>query len=296
MNLSTFYFIPSLLKGIWILAILAYIYGEKKNRKKNKIKINNMQNSFSTRDELSNCLNKFRKLLTDTQTKTPWLELYSYVSYLNIENIEQIASELNNEDKLHLFEIASLNHDGYLREKALTYLAKFETSDAFPYILMRLNDWVPEVRVSAQQALVKNLQLISATEVIKYRSLIEWLERTNRTDLKIVQHKIFEHFYFSHNTEEILSSIKKFKDKDRLFFWKSLNKIAICNDDLINSAIKDSFVEIRMQVAKNLPDNKLFKERLYKLFSDKSSRVRYMALISESFQIKIDEQVALKSS
>ncbi|MCX4084323.1 hypothetical protein N7281_05695 [Rickettsia hoogstraalii] len=117
-----------------------------------------------------------------------WPNLYANFSYYygyepdNLWSKEKLQSFTNfaPEEPAHLYGVASLNYSGYIREEALNYLEKLPTHEILPYILLRLNDWVPEVRVKANKILAKILPNISVIDLIKYHTLIEWLGKTRR--------------------------------------------------------------------------------------------------------------------
>ena len=54
---------------------------------------------------------------------------------------------------VHLYGLVSMNNSGYIREKALHYLEKVPSSEALPYLLLRLNDWVPQISAKALQVI-----------------------------------------------------------------------------------------------------------------------------------------------
>ncbi|WP_040256172.1 hypothetical protein [Rickettsia hoogstraalii] len=182
-----------------------------------------------------------RKLLIKPEIMKIWPNLYANFSYYygyepdNLWSKEKLQSFTNfaPEEPAHLYGVASLNYSGYIREEALNYLEKLPTHEILPYILLRLNDWVPEVRVKANKILAKILPNISVIDLIKYHTLIEWLGKTRRINLKEVQSKIFKYINKSKNRKELLIIMQKAFYEVRLFCWKVLTEEIINDDTLI---------------------------------------------------------------
>ncbi len=114
-----------------------------------------------------------------------------------------------------------------------------------PYILLRLNDWVPQVQKKAHKILDYILPSISVTDLIKYNNLIEWLEKTERVKLKNVQSKIFTQIHDHRNRDDLFEAMQEASLKERLLCWKALSEEAVYDDNLIDKAIIDPAPEIR---------------------------------------------------
>ncbi len=230
-----------------------------------------------------------RKLLTKKEVNLAWQNLYNscsfFFDYYHLDNdnmfgkteFKKIAN-FTPEEAAHLYGIASLNHNGYVREEALDYLKNLPTFEILPYILLRLNDWVPQVQTKAKAVLIKILPSINVVDLIGYYDLIEWLERTERAKLIDIQEIIFEQIRHSGNRAELFKVMQKVSFKERLLCWRSLTEEVVNDDTLIDKAITDPALEIRYWSALHLPKTINFKKRLSTLFADKSIRVRYAAL------------------
>lgn len=224
-----------------------------------------------------------RKLLTKKEVNTEWLKLYDCFSSgycrheLTKTNIKQFE-RFSPEEAVHLYGIATLNYSGYLRELALDYCQKFANFEVLPYVLLRLNDWVPQVQVKAQEVLADILPSISLINLIKCHSLIDWLERTERVKLKAVQAEIFNHIQNNSQREDLLAVMKKASLRERLFCLKALAPLVINDDGLIGLAMIDPAPEVRQWVLRHLPKSEYLTKGLSILLTDKANRVRYAAL------------------
>ena len=76
--------------------------------------------------------------------------------YLNRWRDEQIAHIGALTDVASLIEALNA-HNGYFREAALARCAVWLHADLLPALLLRLNDWVPQVRTQAQATLAQYL-------------------------------------------------------------------------------------------------------------------------------------------
>ena len=56
-----------------------------------------------------------------------------------------------------LLGIASFTANGYVREAAIKKLAEIRTGRELPFLVVRINDWVPQVQSAAQDALEERL-------------------------------------------------------------------------------------------------------------------------------------------
>ena len=74
----------------------------------------------------------------------------------------------------------SFHRSGYLREYAVKRLARIHDGSEVRYLLLRLNDWVPQVREAAQSAIEERLRDDQALHFAKHVSLIVRLEGTQR--------------------------------------------------------------------------------------------------------------------
>ncbi|MBL0320397.1 MAG: hypothetical protein IPP74_14075 [Alphaproteobacteria bacterium] len=233
-----------------------------------------------------------RKLLGQKGANESWQHLFRQYSYYDRERLFNSKSlkhfgSFPPDDAVHLYGMASFNHNGYIREEALHYLQNFPVREAIPYILLRLNDWVVQVRHKANAVLAQILPLISVTDLIKYYDTIERLEKTKHAQLTDIHSKILNQLQDSHNKKALLDIMKNMSFKERFFCWKALS-IEMPNDDqLLNIAIADPAPEIRQWVIGHLLTNPDFRKRIKILISDKAIRVRYSAIVaipSEDFE------------
>ena len=74
----------------------------------------------------------------------------------------------------------SAHPNGYFREQCLKHLAN--ERDVLQFILLRMNDWVPAIRLTAMTLLPEQLmQIQSCTEIIQAMPLAEYEELPRKT-------------------------------------------------------------------------------------------------------------------
>jgi hypothetical protein len=64
---------------------------------------------------------------------------------------------ITSDDKVWGYALASFHPNGFLREKAVIGLALIETGEEIPFLLLRSNDWVDQVRIRAESILEARL-------------------------------------------------------------------------------------------------------------------------------------------
>jgi len=222
-----------------------------------------------------------RRLLTGATSTTAWSNLYDsfsgYYSVINTTNIKKVKYATP-EEFAHLYGLASLNHNGYVREKALGHLKNYPAHEVLPYILIRLNDWVPQVRRQAKESLYAILPSVHIADLVKHHFLIDRLENANRVDLTNVQNAIFTHICTPKNRPILFEVMQNAPLGERIFCWKALTEEVRIDEALIDKAIADSTPEIRQWAARHLPISGSYQKRLKRLLSDRAVRVRYAAL------------------
>jgi len=81
-----------------------------------------------------------------------------------------------------LIGLASFHYSGYVREAAVRELAAQRTGQELPFLLIRLNDWVPEVRDIAAEAMSARIEPAYAVHFLANISLVFRLQSCGRVD------------------------------------------------------------------------------------------------------------------
>lgn len=205
-----------------------------------------------------------------------WNKVYDIVKYTHVELISMDRLLKFPEDiPIHLLGIASLNSNGYIREKSLRNFSKVSSSSAIPYILLRLNDWVLPVRIIAEYTLKSLLTVDNVDAFIDNSYLIDRLQNVLRVD-PINTMKFIEDYLSDDSIKsKIKNSLRHPQVKARLFSYMLLKDSISKDGDIINSALKDKSFEIRMwlvEAIKKLDSNQKA-VTVGKLLKDKSAKV-----------------------
>lgn len=96
--------------------------------------------------------------------------------------------EQSKEKDLSYYLELSKSYSGYQREQALIYLADVSDPVVFPVLLLRLNDYVPQVRAKAEQAMARWLVDASRVDLcLQYFADIAALETRKRVSEVVIQ-------------------------------------------------------------------------------------------------------------
>jgi hypothetical protein len=83
-----------------------------------------------------------------------------------------------------LFQLATMHPIGFVREEAIRILSARSAAGSIPYLLIRRNDWVPQVRAVASEALDRCLMPENAEQIVEALPLVHRLRTCYRADHK----------------------------------------------------------------------------------------------------------------
>jgi HEAT repeat protein len=86
------------------------------------------------------------------------------------------------ETSVSLLGIASCHTNGYVREAAVRELGKMQTGAELPFLFVRANDWVPQVRSVTRDLLLKRIQPDHINHLIAWLPLALRLAKMSRDD------------------------------------------------------------------------------------------------------------------
>jgi HEAT repeat protein len=76
---------------------------------------------------------------------------------LGPKDVVGLACEENESPNWAVLGLVSFHRSGYVRQEAVRQLAKFKDGNEFPFLLIRQNDWVPQVAADAKTAVEQRL-------------------------------------------------------------------------------------------------------------------------------------------
>jgi HEAT repeat protein len=81
-----------------------------------------------------------------------------------------------------LLQLSSFHANGFVREEAIRRLSLIRDGSELPYLLLRLNDWVPQVRHAAHGAVLDRLRPDYTASFVKALALVVRLQEARRAD------------------------------------------------------------------------------------------------------------------
>ncbi len=86
----------------------------------------------------------------------------------------------------YVFGLISFHRDGYIREAATQQLSKLTSGSEIQFLLIRANDWVPQVRRVAREALLLRADAQFAEELVQSLPLVMRLRDCRREDHSVL--------------------------------------------------------------------------------------------------------------
>ncbi|HEX7652394.1 MAG TPA: hypothetical protein VF607_02740 [Verrucomicrobiae bacterium] len=154
-----------------------------------------------------------------------------------------------------LLGLSSFHHNGYVRETAVNLLAQQRTGKELPFLLIRLNDWVIQVREAALAAIKKRIKPVYAAFFLINMELVLRLKRAGRVDQILLDEII--NLLRSPECQEVLQNGMTCKDKNiRRISYKLAHEADVIGRQIIlGSAINDPDTVVRYWAARHfLPE------------------------------------------
>lgn len=220
-------------------------------------------------------ISQFHKLKSQSQ-------LYSSLKYLPIEesDIDYFKINFKTDIAVKLLAIATFDHSGYVREKAINALAALRHPQAIRYILLRLGDWVKAVREAAYNAINAYFENTYTEVFINELKTVELLQRVERVDLQPAYNSIIHFITSNELTNEFYQNLHV-SDTARLLYVRSYFRVKPFEKSYTQLLISDKDFIVRMEILRHLDPLALKADEyaiINKLLQDSSSQVRLSAL------------------
>lgn len=108
---------------------------------------------------------------------------------------------------------SSFNPNGFIREQATMLIANYDTT--LGYIILRLNDWVLEVREAAAEAFNDRMELLADGELLGALPYIEKLKYGGRGNHSAQIDSFFKELSSSKSEQDLLAGLRSSNDKLR---------------------------------------------------------------------------------
>lgn len=171
-----------------------------------------------------------------------------YVWNISTKDVTALAA-LPRDIAVEVLGVASNVAYGFVREAALKQLEVLAHPRATAYVLLRLGDWVPQVRAAASQTLEALLQAGIARELIEHHRLVDLLRRTTRVDLKPIHARLMRELCSPRAQEAVEHALACGTTRQRLFCLRALSEPGPLSPDLVEVILNDPDPTIRAWLA-----------------------------------------------
>ncbi|MBF0208861.1 MAG: hypothetical protein HQK53_18515, partial [Oligoflexia bacterium] len=176
--------------------------------------------------------------------------------------------------------IISCDSDGHVREEAIKRLQTYLSNETFVFVVLRLNDWVPQVRNSAYSLMEKYLTIEFSDIVFRHLNMIQHLEKMQRCVHVPLINRAMD-ILLAPNNKVMLLRFAKDKDynhrRNALRLLSRMPELGI--EELTNLFARDRDIVIRKGLLDILLSSKIEWKFLFQNFSqDKHSSIRKIIL------------------
>lgn len=224
---------------------------------------------------------------------------------------------MTEEEKIIILGLCSLHPNGYFREKALNLLGAYESGKEFPFLIIRCNDWVREVRETARMYIENRLTTKNVKYIVHNLPLFFKLKNSKRND----QNNLFDQVvhllskkeslpFLDKGTKSPISKTRYFCyqiliytnifDKKLLFHYLKLEKEPYYRLFLLNEIMKEISMNEFTEYYSTLKRDKFpiirarALEKYYSLYPEKSIHELENALLDKSGTIRSLARFLLK--
>jgi hypothetical protein len=196
--------------------------------------------------------------------------------HIDDEDLDYFRIDFDEENYLTLIGIASLNRNGFIREKSVNELGRLHRQQNLKFILLRLRDWVTQVRFSALTAVKAYIGPEDVKGLMAELPLIDQLLDVRRTDLATVHEEIVQ-CILEHASPQ---DVNAFGDGVRLRYYRHFFKQCDIDESVAGRIFGDSNFLIRLLVLNQAAKFSIpFQKSIVRLaLKDKATLVKRKAL------------------
>ncbi|HVG19838.1 MAG TPA: HEAT repeat domain-containing protein [Blastocatellia bacterium] len=170
---------------------------------------------------------------------------------LKPSDLKKLESVCN--DSVTVLGMASFHKSGHIREAAIKRLDRTSSGKELPYLLIRLNDWVPNVREAAQQAINSRINARHAGSFMASLLLLARLKQAGRSDHRQLIETIETLLKSAESREALLGGLNS-PDRlnRRMSFSLAINATGIDQSSVMARALSDQDSVIRLWAARKI--------------------------------------------
>jgi hypothetical protein len=174
--------------------------------------------------------------------------------------------------------LPSFHPNGFRREEAIQRLAKWNDGRELRFLLLRVNDWVPQVRNAAREAVVARLTPGYVPHFARHLGLITRLQRSQRVDHSALLRTITQLLATSASRDVLIQSMNEHRGEARRVIVRILVENHSADVELFRALLRVHDPAIRLMAMQQLPvaENR---DAFEALFEDPAGSVRAQALM-----------------
>lgn len=208
-------------------------------------------------------------------------QLYDSLKYIpiNVLDVDFFNKTFPRDISARLLALSSLNRNGYVRQHAVEVLATMKHPSAIRFLIMRLNDWVKNVREVAASSIQRYFTDEYRKQFIRELDYIEALRNAGRVNLTTEYELILSYILEKKLNNEFYKALTV-TDKARLLYLKKYIERNRVDSQLIAILLSDRSFLIRIQALEQLNglDPSEQSRVILELLNDRSSQVRLKTL------------------
>jgi HEAT repeat protein len=185
-------------------------------------------------------------------------------------------------ETLTILGLSSFHPNGYFREKAIKKLSQMNTGFEIPYLLIRINDWVKEVRNISKENLIMYLRQENAVSFVASLPLVFRLKDCLRNEHDDIFNAIISMISNKESSSELINGLNSTDSKVRLSCYKIILQARMLNNkSIINYLIKEPYSYIRLFVLRIIQKTITideFNDISQLLLKDKLAQIRILTL------------------
>lgn len=233
--------------------------------------LNNVMSSFN-----STQLIKLDKIFRESMSYD------SYNDWRNRNPKELLHPSMSEEEKITILGLCSFHPNGYFREKAIIALTSMEKGQGIPYVLIRINDWVKQVRNTSKEQLLIYLTPEHAMSFVNNLPLVLRLIECSRDEHIEIINAIISIISNEEGAEKLISGLKSKDSKVRLACYIIILQTKVMdNRSIIDYLIKDKNPYNRLFVLRHIHQG-IKQDEFFDisplLLQDKFAQIRIIAL------------------
>lgn len=192
------------------------------------------------------------------------------------------------DQSVQILGLASFHHNGYVREAAINRLASSVTGAELPFLILRLNDWVSNVRAAAYQVILSRLNPEYCQRFIDNFALLSRVEKAGRADHTQIIQAINEHLKSDQCRTVLLESLTS-SDRfiRRACFRLALDSTSLDLQQVVMLALDDEDTVIRYWGAQKI--SSFSDAAMYEEFLAGMKRDRFMPVRREALRIAVKQ-------